>query len=74
MNDKLKTLTHVPKDKWLQPQTANQEIGWYANVIILITEKLNNDSKFIHRRLSCPETVYADSYYTMKHTSLFCNK
>lgn len=32
ITDKLKTVTHVPKDKWAQPQTSNQEIGWYAEV------------------------------------------
>jgi len=24
ISDKLKTLTHVPKDKWAFPQTSNQ--------------------------------------------------
>ena len=33
INDKLKTVTHTPKDKWGVPQTSNQEIGWFANVI-----------------------------------------
>lgn len=30
LNDKLKTVTHVPKQKFSVPQTANQEIGWWA--------------------------------------------
>lgn len=33
INDKLKTVTHTPKDKWGVPQTSNQEIGWYAEVL-----------------------------------------
>lgn len=33
ISDKLKTVTQVPKDKWQFPQTSNQEIGWYAEVI-----------------------------------------
>jgi hypothetical protein len=32
INDKLKTVTHTPKDKWNVPQTSNQEIGWFADV------------------------------------------
>ena len=33
INDKLKTVTHTPKDKWNVPQTSNQEIGWFAEVL-----------------------------------------
>lgn len=33
INDKLKTVTHTPKDKWSSPQTSNQEIGWYVDVL-----------------------------------------
>ena len=32
LNDKLKTVTHTPKDKWNLPQTSNQEFGWYVDV------------------------------------------
>lgn len=32
INDKLKTVTQTPKDKWNVPQTSNQEIGWFAEV------------------------------------------
>ena len=32
INDKLKTVTQIPKDKWSVPQTTNQEFGWYADV------------------------------------------
>jgi hypothetical protein len=32
ISDKLKTVTHTPKDKWGVPQTSNQEIGWFADV------------------------------------------
>jgi hypothetical protein len=33
ISDKLKTVTHTPKDKWNVPQTSNQEIGWFAEVL-----------------------------------------
>ena len=36
LNTQLKTISKVPKEKWNIPQTANQEIGWYANVRYLI--------------------------------------
>ena len=32
VNNKLKTVTHTPKDKWNVPQTTNQEIGWLTEV------------------------------------------
>lgn len=32
ISDKLKTVTHTPKDKWNVPQTSNQEIGWFVDV------------------------------------------
>ena len=32
LNDKLKTVTHVPKQKFTVPQTSNQQIGWFAQV------------------------------------------
>ena len=35
INDKLKTVTHTPKDKWDVPQTSNQEIGWLAEVVLM---------------------------------------
>lgn len=34
INDRLKTVTQVPKDKWVFPQTSNQEFGWYAEVLV----------------------------------------
>ena len=34
---------------------------------------MNQDGKFIYKREGCPETHYADGYYSMKHTSLFSN-
>ena len=33
INDKLKTVTQTPKDKWNVPQTSNQEFGWFADVL-----------------------------------------
>jgi hypothetical protein len=75
LNDKLKTVTHTPKDKWNVPQTSNQEIGWFAEVLMfLIQQKKAENPQFVHKRAGCPETHYADGYYTMKHVSLFSNK
>jgi hypothetical protein len=34
INDKLKTVTQTPKDKWNVPQTSNQEIGWFVDVTV----------------------------------------
>ena len=42
INDKLKTVTHTPKDKWNVPQTSNQEIGWFADVNLLSIRKESN--------------------------------
>jgi len=39
LNTQLKTITKVPKEKWNLPQTANQEIGWYVDVIFFINEE-----------------------------------
>lgn len=39
INDKLKTVTHTPKDKWNVPQTSNQEIGWFAEVIMRVIQQ-----------------------------------
>lgn len=36
--------------------------------------KLHENPQFVHKREGCPETHYADSYYTMRHVSLFSNK
>ena len=33
LNTQLKTITKVPKQKWNLPQTANQEIGWWVDVL-----------------------------------------
>lgn len=38
-----------------------------------IIQKGSQDSKFIYKRAGCPETHYADNYYTMRHESLFSN-
>ena len=38
-----------------------------------VIQKANQDKKFTYKREGCPETHYADSYYTMKHKSLFSN-
>lgn len=35
INDKLKTVTQTPKDKWNVPQTSNQEFGWFADVLAI---------------------------------------
>lgn len=32
----LKLITLVPKQKYSMPQTANQEIGWFANQLVYI--------------------------------------
>lgn len=32
LNSKLKTVTHVPKQKWGVAQTTAQEIGWFNEV------------------------------------------
>ena len=42
INDRLKTVTHTPKDKWSTPQTSNQEIGWLANVLSFPYSKDSN--------------------------------
>lgn len=39
INDKLKTVTHTPKDKWNVPQTSNQEIGWFVDVSKMLVRK-----------------------------------
>ena len=39
VTQKLKTVTHTPKDKWNVPQTSNQEIGWFAEVPISLNQK-----------------------------------
>lgn len=75
INDKLKTVTHTPKDKWNVPQTSNQEIGWFVDVRLLLFQKKNaQNPQFIYKREGCPETHYADGYYTMRHFSLFNSK
>lgn len=57
INDKLKTVTQTPKDKWNVPQTSNQEIGWFADVILKLrrsrkTKILNSytNAKDVQRR------------------------
>ncbi len=54
LNTQLKTITKVPKQKWNLPQTANQEIGWYVDVIIILSKHMNKSSKFDYKRTGCP--------------------
>lgn len=32
IRNKLKTVTHIPKDKWVQSQTSKQKIDWYVEI------------------------------------------
>lgn len=52
INEKLKTVTHTPKDKWSIPQTSNQEIGWLADVdkILFRNASRREVSSFIGER------------------------
>lgn len=40
LNTQLKTITKVPKQKWNLPQTANQEIGWWVDVLFYLFRNL----------------------------------
>lgn len=50
ISDKLKTVTHTPKDKWNIPQTSNQEIGWYADVTL--TRRRSRKTKILSSCIS----------------------
>ena len=45
VNNKLKTVTHTPKDKWNTPQTTAQEIGWMTEVAVSIFRSSNRKIK-----------------------------
>ena len=44
IDNKLKTVTQTPKDKWALPQTSNQEIGWFVDVTHIM--KLESKSRW----------------------------
>jgi len=55
----------TPKEKFSFPQTANQELGWFA------------DDRFktkLHGKNVCPETKYASEFYAITKVSPFSNK
>ncbi len=54
LNTQLKTVTQVPKQKWNLPQTYNQEIGWYVDVIFSIIQQAKANKKFDYKRTGCP--------------------
>lgn len=65
--DQLMRLSAVPKMKANYPLTSNQEFGWDADMP-------QYRSTWKHTKPSCPETKYANSYYTMTRKSPYSNK
>ena len=45
-----------------------------GRTLFTIQKKNADNPQIVHKREGCPETHYADSYYTMRHVSLFSNK
>ena len=83
----LKLITLVPKQKYMAPQTANQEIGWFSNQLVK-KEKLyffinfyGGDllktiapTKWDHKMKSNEITKFANDYLEMTKKSPFTLK
>ena len=57
-----------PKQKYPEPMTSNQEIGWDWNEI------KKKETKWKNSKVQCKETTYAANYITMSHKSPFVKK
>ena len=55
LNTQLKTITKVPKQKWNLPQTANQEIGWWVDVLICLFRNLIRTVSLFTNVLGAPK-------------------
>jgi hypothetical protein len=54
-NELLQQTTKTPTEKYANPITASQEIGWHHN------DKNQTQSRFHRPKVMCDETVYADA-------------
>ena len=59
LQEKLSTLSKMPKQKFSYPMTAAQEIGWDMD-----TEYKHHVPKEAKNKNMCPETKYADNFVT----------
>ena len=65
LKQKLNVLTALPKKKYPYPMTAQQELGWDAEMFNVHRPKYNFSKK------QYAETTYANEYYSMTQKSPF---
>ena len=63
---KLEVLTSIPTKKYPYAMTASQEIGWDNDTMFNV-----HRPKYNFNKVTCPETKYANNYYTDKGVSPF---
>ena len=67
IDEKIKYYFKVPSERYENPMTSSQDVGWYP------TGKLNIGMKR-HPNLGCDVTKYADDYYSMKGRSPYATR
>ena len=65
MRRKIQSAGLQPRQKYPEPQTSNQDIGWFTNPLVPQT------GQWQYKRKTCAITNFADEYLTLKKINPF---